>query len=542
MRRHIIGLDIGGTKCAVVLADVSNGIRLLDRISFPTGSEQGYRHTLERLFAGIRDMMDRHGLTTTDLAGLGASCGGPLDSRRGLVLSPPNLPGWDEVPLVRLLEDAFHVPAFIQNDANACALAEWKLGAGRGVEDMIFLTMGTGFGAGIIAEGRLIRGQSDMGGEIGHVRLEPDGPIGFGKAGSMEGFCSGAGIAKQARTMTEEWIQSGRVPLWVSDGVGLEELNVKVLAEYAERGDADALALFARVGGKLGAALSVLIDVLNPARIVIGSIFVRCGHFLREEMDIAIGREALIHSRTVCEVVPAELGEQLGDYAAILTACHGLGIRMERRPEPQVGSRFHLDRLMERYPDLQPLRVGIETAFLLLADTFREGGKLLLCGNGGSAADSEHIVGELMKGFFKKRPLTGEDAARFGGKAMHLQGALPAIALTGHNALSSAFGNDVDPAMVFAQQVYGYGKPGDCFLGISTSGSSRNVVNAAETAKAMGLRTIALTGPAGGLLESCCEVVLKAPGTCTADIQERHLPLYHALCAMLEEEFFPSDA
>ncbi len=538
MPKYIIGLDIGGTKCAVVLAKADNGISLLDRIAFPTYAEAGYPQARDRLFQGVRDILERNGLRTADLAGIGASCGGPLDSRRGVVLSPPNLPGWDEIPFARLLEEAFHVPSFLQNDANACALAEWKLGAGGGTDDMIFLTMGTGFGAGIIAEGRLIRGVSDMGGEVGHVRLEADGPVGFGKAGSMEGFCSGGGIAKQARMLTESWVREGKTPMWVMDGVALEALDVKVLSKYAERGDPDALHVFALVGDRLGAAVSVLMDILNPARIVIGSIFVRCGHLLRPAMERAIEREALIHSRIVCDVVPAALGEQLGDYAAVLVACHGLGLRAEPRPEPKPAVMRHFERLMERYPDLVPLRNDMRQAFDLLADAFRGGGKLLVCGNGGSAADADHIVGELMKGFYKQRLLEPEAEALFGGTSCKMQRALPAIALTHHDALSTAFANDVDPCSVFAQQVYGYGTKADAFLGISTSGSSVNVVTAAETAKAIGMRTLALTGPSGGKLSSLCDVTMKAPGSCTADVQERHLPIYHTLCAMLEEEFF----
>ncbi len=538
MKKHIVGLDIGGTKCAVVLANAENGISLLDRIEFPTFAEAGYPQARDRLFTGIRDILRRNGLNAADLAGIGASCGGPLDSRRGMVLSPPNLPGWDQVPLVQMLEEAFQVPSFLQNDANACALAEWKLGAGRGTDDMVFLTMGTGFGAGIIAEGRLVRGNSDMGGEVGHVRLEADGPVGYGKAGSMEGFCSGGGIAKQARTLTESRMREGRTPRWMADGLALEALNVKVLSEYAERGDPDALEVFSLAGDHLGAAVSVLIDILNPARIIIGSIFTRCGHFLRPAMERAIGREALIHASAACEVLPALLGEQLGDYAAVLVACHGLGLRTEVRPEPKPAVIRHLERLVERYPDLAHLHDDIRQAYDILSDAYKGGGILLICGNGGSAADADHIVGELMKGFYKQRPLKAEAAAVFGDLAHRLQGALPAIALTHHTALSTAFSNDVDPRTVFAQQVLGFGTKADVFLGISTSGNSANVVLAAETAKTIGMRTLALTGPSASKLDALCDVTMKAPGICTADVQERHLPIYHCLCAMLEEAFF----
>jgi len=199
----------------------------------------------------------------------------------------------------------------------------------------------------------------------------------------------------------------------------------------------------------------------------------------------------------------------------------------------------YLQRLCERYPALNGMKEDIAAAFGIMKNTYTGGGKLLICGNGGSAADSEHIVGELMKGFYKKRPLKGKEKEQFGRLSNHLQGALPAIALTGHAALSTAFLNDVDPQMVFAQQVYGYGMEGDTLIAMSTSGDSRNVLNAARVAKAKGMKVIGFTGHGGGLLREMCDICLVAPGSITADIQEYHLPIYHTLCAMLEEYFFP---
>lgn len=197
----------------------------------------------------------------------------------------------------------------------------------------------------------------------------------------------------------------------------------------------------------------------------------------------------------------------------------------------------HLETLASRYPALRPCIPAIQEAFALLAHCFENGGKLLVCGNGGSAADADHIVGELMKGFYKKRPLPAGTPVPH-ALAQKLQGALPAIALTGHTALSTAFLNDVDPNMIFAQQVYGYGNEGDVFLGISTSGNAQNVVAAAEVAAAKKITTIALTGQAGGRLAGICQCSICVPETVTAYVQELHLPVYHTLCAMLEEAFF----
>lgn len=198
----------------------------------------------------------------------------------------------------------------------------------------------------------------------------------------------------------------------------------------------------------------------------------------------------------------------------------------------------HLERLMERYPQLQSMKDAIENAYNIMKEAYENGGKLLICGNGGSAADSDHIVGELMKGFYLPRKLKTEEKEKYGALGEALQGALPAIALTQHGALSTAFLNDVDPSMVFAQQVYGYGKPGDVFVGLSTSGNSINVVNAAKIAGAKGLKVVTLTGRGGGRLREFSDVCLMAPSDITPDIQEYHLPVYHALCAMLEEAFF----
>jgi D-sedoheptulose 7-phosphate isomerase len=206
----------------------------------------------------------------------------------------------------------------------------------------------------------------------------------------------------------------------------------------------------------------------------------------------------------------------------------------------------YLQQLTDRYPRLNGIRDDIQKTYELLIKTFQSGGKLLVAGNGGSAADSEHIVGELMKSFVKKRILPDEYSSRL-EKTDHeiaayliprLQPGLPAIALTGHSSLSSACVNDIDGYITFAQQVYGYGKSGDIFLGISTSGNAKNVVYAAVAAKAKDMGVIALTGGSGGRLSLLADVSIIVPETETYKIQELHLPVYHALCLMVEEYFF----
>jgi phosphoheptose isomerase len=204
------------------------------------------------------------------------------------------------------------------------------------------------------------------------------------------------------------------------------------------------------------------------------------------------------------------------------------------------------DRLFTNYPELEVCKPDVEAAFYLLKQCYEDGGKVLICGNGGSASDSEHITGELMKGFMLKRKISREDSQRL-MKAFpvegeyfsnRLQGALPAISLVSHSALGYAVINDTGSDMVFAQQVYGYANEKDILIGLSTSGNSINVVNAIKVAKAFGIKSIGMTGEKGGAMKELCEVTITVPACDTYRIQEYHLPIYHSLCAMLEEEFF----
>lgn len=205
-----------------------------------------------------------------------------------------------------------------------------------------------------------------------------------------------------------------------------------------------------------------------------------------------------------------------------------------------------LDQLFEDYPKLVDCRESIAQAFHLLQQCYSNRGKVLVCGNGGSAADAEHIVGELMKGFLLKRELTQADQERlrkafpedYHYLSSNLQRALPAISLVSQSSLATAFINDVAPDMLFAQQVYGYGRAGDVLIGLSTSGNSKNVVNAIKIAKSFDIRAIGFTGENGGLMKNLCDVTVTVPAGETFKVQEYHLPVYHALCAMIEREFF----
>ena len=315
--KQYIGVDIGGTKCAVTFGrEDAAGFRIADKTGFATTDVQG---TIQGLKDGIAAILERNGLQAAEVSGIGISCGGPLDSRRGVVLSPPNLPGWDNIPIVRILSEAFGIPAAIQNDANACALAEWRFGAGKGSRNMAFLTFGTGLGAGLVLDGKLYSGTNDNAGELGHLRLSPFGPVGYGKAGSFEGFCSGSGIRQLAQSAVKERLQMGGKVAWCPDG-DLEAITAKDVAIAASEGDELALRVMRTSAEFLGAGLSILIDIINPEVIVIGSIYTRNEAFFKPLMQAVIDREALPLAAAVCRVVPAALGEEIGDYAALAVA------------------------------------------------------------------------------------------------------------------------------------------------------------------------------------------------------------------------------
>jgi glucokinase len=317
----MIGIDIGGTKCRVSLGNQKDGALAIE----------GSREARSTAGCSAGDMLNRLLRDVGSLAGdggekieaIGISCGGPLDQDRGIILSPPNLPGWNEIHITEFFQNQTGIPAYLYNDANAGALAEWKYGAGRGCRNLVFITFGTGIGAGLILDGRLYSGASGQAGEIGHLRLTDYGPPGYGKMGSLEGFCSGGGIVKLARSMVEAELQQGRAPGFCPTSEALEGISAKTLGDAAEGGDPLARRIYQEVGTKLGLGLSVLIDVLNPEIIIIGSIFTRSKELLWPAAREVIEREALPLAREVCRVEPSVLGDEIGNYAALAAAQYG---------------------------------------------------------------------------------------------------------------------------------------------------------------------------------------------------------------------------
>ena len=299
-----LGVDIGGTKCAVVLGDENGNI--LKKVQFATTKSD---ETVERIVKELKKIS--HG---EKIASCGVSCGGPLDENKGIILSPPNLPGWDNIHIKDRIEKEMGVPCGVRNDANACAVAELYYGAGKGSENMIFLTFGTGLGAGIIIGGKLYSGSNGFAGEVGHIRLSPFGPSGYGKCGSFEGFCSGGGLHELGRTVALKYIQNGNEPSWAKG------CDVAEMAVCARNGDKAANEVFTICAEMLGQGLAVLVDLLNPQKIIIGSVFARCRDLLEEPMKRVLQSEALKVALDVCEIVPAKLGEAIGDVAAVAVA------------------------------------------------------------------------------------------------------------------------------------------------------------------------------------------------------------------------------
>ncbi len=280
----ILGTDIGGTKVSVCLADDE---KILGRSRFPAADFPGPAATLAEIARRARALM-----AGQHIERIGISCAGPLDSSRGVVLSPPNMPGWDNVPVCEILARELGAPARLENDANAAALAEWQFGAGRGTRHMVFLTCSTGMGGGLILDGRLYRGRRDFAGEVGHLRLTDDGPKLYDKAGSFEAWASGTGLALQTGRSAEE------------------------LARAARAGEAQAIAAITRAGEMLGRGIAILCDVLNPEIVVCGTLAVHLGDMYLEPARRVVAAEAL----DPCPIVPAQLTDDLPERAAIAVA------------------------------------------------------------------------------------------------------------------------------------------------------------------------------------------------------------------------------
>ena len=318
---YSLGIDIGGTKCAVVLGEgeIPDNISdfIIDKIKFPTNVNRGYNEIIKEILSEADELLKRNNIKNNQLIGVGISCGGPLNSKKGVIMCPPNLPDWDNVPIVDIVSEHFGVKAILHNDANACAVAEWRFGAGRGYQNLVFLTFGTGMGAGLILDGKLYTGTNDGAGEVGHIRLSEDGPEGYGKKGSFEGFCSGGGIKKLAELTAIKYLEENKKSSLFKSEADFENLTAVNVAKAMYEGDEFATAVYKKCAEYLGRGLSVIIDIINPEAIVIGSIFERNEEFFQKEIKDIIEKEALTDNAKSCKILSAELGDSIGDFASL---------------------------------------------------------------------------------------------------------------------------------------------------------------------------------------------------------------------------------
>lgn len=321
MSRYVLAVDIGGTKCAVSIVDISRDFpMIIAKKKFMTS--RSYLEVMEELFATIDSLLFENQSLTIECIGI--SCGGPLDSKNGIIVGPPNLPEWKNVPIVELFEKKYAVPTSLENDANAGALAEWFWGAGKGKQNIVFCTFGTGMGAGLILNGSLYQGTNSLAGEIGHIRLAEDGPWGFDKNGSVEGFCSGGGIEKLGKMLSAKWLSEDKSTLLASNYAEIEYITTKKIAECAHTGDELSLKIFDILSEKLGETMSILIDLLNPELIILGSIYIRQEDLIKEKMEKIVACESIPASWDVTKIVKARLNENIGDYAATAIAKYAI--------------------------------------------------------------------------------------------------------------------------------------------------------------------------------------------------------------------------
>jgi glucokinase len=313
--RTVLGLDIGGTKTACVEGTVEGEI--LERVEIPTLATQPFSDTFPRIAEQARALIRTAEQAGRTISAISVSVGGPLRIDEGILIDPPHLPGWHHVPLrLRLREQFPGLPVLIEHDGNAGALAEFHFGVGKGRSDLkhlLFLTFGTGVGAGFILNGQILRGASDTAGEIGHWRLAEDGPLGFGKRGSWESFGSGAGLVELATQMFPA--------RWTS------ETPIRQLVEEMAANDPEALRVAEAAGKWIGRGLALLIDGLNPQVIVFGSLGVALGERVLGPARKVIADEALPQAAAACELLPSVLGKRIGDVAALMAALTNHSIR-----------------------------------------------------------------------------------------------------------------------------------------------------------------------------------------------------------------------
>jgi glucokinase len=316
---NLLGIDIGGTKTAVCVGHANGDILYSKRIPTTGESIEAYRHQLIEL---CHHVVEKANLRPETLDGIGISAPGPLDCQRGVLIAPPNNPGWNDVPIRAMVQKAFKAPVFINNDANACALAELLFGAYRGVRSLVYLTFSTGMGGGIIVNGQLIQGITDTGGEVGHQVLDPEGPLcGCGQRGCWEAYVGGRNVAEQLKAK----IKAGNISTSiVNKAGGIDKINLQAFEAAAREGDRFALAEWDIFTDRVAQGVGNLIMILNPEVIIMGTIGIHAGEFVMGPILDKLPKYAWEWPRKACKVVPSSLGGKIGELSALAVAATGL--------------------------------------------------------------------------------------------------------------------------------------------------------------------------------------------------------------------------
>lgn len=302
---YILGLDIGGTKTALVLGTFNAEVVARDEISTP--ATLAFEPAMQIICPAIDEFLQQLSIAGFQTPqAISISIGGPLNIEEGILYSPPHLAAWGHAPLKQYLHERFNLPVFLEHDGNAGALAEYYFGAGRGTRNLVFLTMGTGLGAGLILNGAIYHGATDFAGEVGHIRLSDEGPTEYGKVGSWEAFACGAGIQKLANLRNPQ-----EFPLTITTS----EIIQRTLS-----GDTAALELIHEVGTWMGKGLAILVDLLNPEMIIIGTLGILLGDLVLAPAREVLEKEALPISNQACKILPAQLGKSLMDIGCLMAA------------------------------------------------------------------------------------------------------------------------------------------------------------------------------------------------------------------------------
>ncbi|MBR6723420.1 ROK family protein [bacterium] len=306
-----IGIDVGGTNVKIALVDGEG--KIIYSNSVPTYAQMGYEYTVNNIKQAIKDLMKETNTESKDIQGIGFDFPGQVDCKTGVVKLAPNIPGWVNVPIAQMIEEEFHIPTRIDNDVRCAALGELKFGAGRGCENFVCITVGTGIGSGLVINGKVVRGAANAAGELGHIKLQmEDGPLcGCGDSGCLEAFASGPSIV----AMAQEYLKGGKSAKF-RELAGDGEITPYIVAKAAEAGDPVAKRIFEKMGYYIGMGLTSVINLLNPEKIIIGGGVAECGDLLLDPIRRTINDRAMKVQRESVEIVPAELGNSAGVIGA----------------------------------------------------------------------------------------------------------------------------------------------------------------------------------------------------------------------------------